>query len=82
MLDYWGANERERERERERAMSICEMVETVKQYLHISRSHVRFHISQYEMQCSGVAVMYAQKVGGPSAFSIYVHSPICQTYLV
>ena len=67
-------------------------------YLQISQSDMRFHISQYKMQCSGVAVMYAQKegaiwcndlacsygwlIGGLSAFGIYVHSPMHETYLV
>ena len=35
--------------------------------------HTRFHIYQYEiavMQCSGVAVIYAQKLGGPSTLGI------------
>ena len=59
----WLLGDWERQTERE-AMSICLLVKMVKWYLCISQSDTRFHISQYQMQCSGVAVMYAQKVGG------------------
>ena len=35
-----------------------------------------------QVWCSGIQGIYAQLTGGPSAISIYVHSPICETYLV
>ena len=60
-------------RERE-AMSICEMVKMLKWYHCISRSDMRFCISPYEMQCSGVAVMYAQLRG--------VHLPLVYMWIV
>ena len=88
MVDYWGSNDIVTIREREiEAMSICEMVKMVKLYwactalsLYSSIWDSIFVVS-FCGQCSGVAMIYAWKQGVHLPW-VYVHSSICETYLV